>query len=82
MTLTVAGFQIQMIPSCWYIDDQKDKDVAADACYFVNQEAMQNYLSMILTPNPSTIPTTVTAILRCAAKRKSSMEKYGDLCGK
>ena len=42
MTSTLAGFQIQMIPSRWYTDDQKDKDVV-EPCYFVNQEAMQNF---------------------------------------
>jgi hypothetical protein len=39
MTSTVAGFQIQMVPSRWYIDNQKDKDAVAETCCFVNQEA-------------------------------------------
>ena len=38
MISVVAGFQIQMVPSRWYIDDQKDKDIATGT-YFVNQEA-------------------------------------------
>jgi hypothetical protein len=71
----LAGFQIQQIPSRWYIDDQKDKG-AAEKVFFVNQEAAQNFLGMI--PNPSTTPATVTAVLRCAAKKGSSMGKCGD----
>src|SRR5215469_16737064 len=77
MISVVAGFQIQMIPSRWYIDDQKDKDIIAET-HFVNQEAEQNFLGVILAPNPSTVPTTVATILRCAAKRKI---KYGEVWG-
>src|SRR6185369_16487412 len=76
MTSTVAGFQIQMIPSRWYIDDQKDKDTTVETCCFMNQEAMQNFSGIILTPNPSTVPTTVTTVLRRAAKKKA---KYGEV---
>ncbi|PKC12248.1 hypothetical protein RhiirA5_373209 [Rhizophagus irregularis] len=79
MTSQVAGFQIQMIPSRWYIDNQKDKDAAAETCCFVtfvNTEAAQNFLGVVFTPNPSTVPTTVTNALRCAAKKKV---KYGEV---
>src|SRR5437764_14657780 len=78
MISTVAGFQIQMIPSRWYLDDQKDKDVVAETCYFVNKEAMQNFSGMTFSPNPSTVPTAVTSVLRCAAKKKV---KYGEVWG-
>src|SRR3989337_200480 len=70
MILTVAGFQIQMIPSRWYVDNQKDKNTLAEPCHFVNQEATQNFSGMILLSNPSTVPTTVTTVLHCAAKKK------------
>ncbi|GBB93886.1 hypothetical protein RclHR1_22490001 [Rhizophagus clarus] len=70
MASTVAGFQIQMVPSWWYIDNQKDKDVVAEPCYFVNQVAVQNFLGVTLTPNSSTVPVTVTNILCCAARKK------------
>jgi hypothetical protein len=63
MASTVAGFQIQMILLRWYIDNQKDKDAAAELCCFVNKEAAQNLSGVILTPNPSTVPTTVTNAL-------------------
>ncbi|CAB4488668.1 unnamed protein product [Rhizophagus irregularis] len=78
MTSQVAGFQIQMIPSRWYIDNQKDKDAAAETCCFVNTEAAQNFSGVVFTPNPSTVPTTVTNALRCAAKKKV---KYGEVWG-
>jgi hypothetical protein len=78
MTSAVAGFQIQMVPSRWYIDNQKDKDTTAETCCFVNKEAAQNFSGVILTPNPSTVPTTVTNALRCAAKKKA---KYGEVWG-
>jgi len=68
MNSAVAGFQIQMVPSRWYIDNQKDKDAVAETCCFVNKEAAQNFSGVILTPNPSTVPTTVTNTLRCAGK--------------
>ncbi|RHZ84372.1 hypothetical protein Glove_82g6 [Diversispora epigaea] len=58
MISTVAGFQIQMVPSQWYIDNQKDKDVVAETCCFINQEAMQNFSGETLIPNPSTVPIT------------------------
>jgi len=77
MNSAIAGFQIQMIPSRWYIDDQKDNDAIVETC-FVSQEALQNFSGMTLVPNPSTIPTTVTTILRCAARRKI---KYGEVWG-
>src|SRR6185312_615350 len=73
----VAGFQIQMVPSRWYIDGQKDKDIIAKT-HFVNQEAEKNFPGVILAPNPSTVPTTVTTILRYAAKKKI---KYGEVWG-
>ncbi|PKY61944.1 hypothetical protein RhiirA4_524557 [Rhizophagus irregularis] len=78
MTSQVAGFQIQMIPLRWYIDNQKDKDVAAEICCFVNKEVAQNFSGIILIPNPSTVPTTVTNALYCAAKKKV---KYGEVWG-
>lgn len=78
MISTVAGFQIQMIPSRWYNDDQKDNDVVAEVCHFVNQKAMKNFSSITFIPNPLTVPMTVTTILRRAAKKKV---KYGELWG-
>jgi hypothetical protein len=77
MTSTLAGFQIQMIPSRWYMDVQKDKDMVVKT-YFVNQEAARNFSGAILIPNPLTIPMTVSNILRCAAKKKI---KYGEVWG-
>jgi hypothetical protein len=77
MISTVAGFQIQMIPSRWYIDDQKDKGAIAETC-FVSQEVAQNFSGMTFVPNPSTVPTTVTAILRHTAKKRI---KYGKVWG-
>ena len=78
MISTVAGFQIQMIPSRWYIDDQKDKDIIAETCCFVNQEAMRSFSGMALIPNPSTVPATITTVLHYAAKKKI---KYGEVWG-
>src|SRR4051812_23089205 len=78
MTSAVAGFQIQMVPSRWYIDNQKNKDTVAETCCFVNKEAAQNFLGVILTPNPLTVPTTVTNILCCVTKKKV---KYGEVWG-
>src|SRR5436305_6636846 len=63
MTSAVAGFQIQMVPSRWYINNQKNKNTIAETCYFINKEAAQNFLGVTLTPNPSTVPTTVTNVL-------------------
>ena len=77
MTSVIAGFQIQMVPSRWYIDDQKDKDVVAKT-YFVNQEAERNFSDATLVPNSSTIPPSITTVLRCAAKKKA---KYGEVWG-
>ena len=76
MISTFAGFQIQMIPSRWYIDDQKDKGMLEETCCFENKEAAKNFSGMTFVLNPLTIPTTVTPILRCAAKRKV---KYGEV---
>ncbi|RHZ86139.1 hypothetical protein Glove_54g116 [Diversispora epigaea] len=78
MISAVAGFQIQMVPSRWYVDDQKDGNVVAETCCFVNQETIQNFSGMTLIPNPSTVPITVNAVLRCAAKKKV---KYGEVWG-
>ena len=78
MNSAVAGFQIQMVPLRQYINNQKDKNTAAETCYFVNKEAAQNFLGIILTSNPSTVPTTVTNALCCAAKKKA---KYGEVWG-
>ena len=78
MTSAVAGFQIQMVPSRWYTNNQKDKDVASETCCFINQEAAQNFSGIILAPNSLTIPVTVTNILRCTAKKKF---KYGEIWG-
>jgi len=77
MISVVAGFQIQMVPSRWYIDDQKDKDIAAGT-YFVNQEAEQSFSGVTLVPNPLTVPMSVTTVLRRAAKKKA---KYGEVWG-
>lgn len=78
MISMVAGFQIQMIPSRWYVDQKKDEDLTVENCYFVNQEATQNFLGMNFIPNPSTIPMTVNTVLRRAAKKKV---KYGEVWG-
>ena len=64
----VAGFQIKMIPSRWYVDQKKDEDLTVETCYFVNQEATRNFSGMNLIPNPSTVPTTVNTVLCRAAK--------------
>ena len=72
----VAGFQIQMIPSRWYIDQKKDDDLTLETCHFVNQEVTRNFLGMNLIPNPSTVPMTVNTVLRYAAKKKV---KYGEV---
>ena len=69
MNSAIIGFQIQMIPSRWYINDQKDNDTIVETC-FVNQEVLQNFSGIILVLNSSTISTTVTIILRYAARRK------------
>ena len=69
MISAVAGFQIQMIPSRWYVDDQKSKDSGATT-FFVSQEAMQNFSGITLVSNPLTIPTTVTHVLYRAAKKR------------
>ena len=71
----IASFQIQMIPSRWYIDDQKSMDFATKT-YFVSQEAMQNFLGVTLVPNPLTVPIAITDILYCAAKKKI---RYGEV---
>ena len=78
MVSAVAGFQIQMVPSRWYINDHKNKDTAAETLCFVNQEAAQSFSGIIPTPNPSTVPTTITNVLHCAANRKA---KYGEVWG-
>jgi hypothetical protein len=77
MTSTFAGFQIQMIPSRWYIDIQKDKEVVVET-YFISKEAAQNFSGVTLTPNSLTVPTTVTNVLRRAAKKRV---KYGEVWG-
>ena len=77
MISAVAGFQIQMIPSRWYVDDQKSKDAVA-TIFFVSQEATQNFSGVTLVPNPSTVPATVTHVLYRAAKKKM---KYGEVWG-
>jgi len=78
MVSAVAGFQIQMIPLRWYIDDQKDKNIATETCCFINQEAMQNFSGILFTSNPSTVPITITTVLYRAAKKKV---KYGEVWG-
>lgn len=77
MISAVAGFQIQMIPSRWYVDDKKSKDVVSTT-YFVSQEATRNFSGANLVPHPSTVPTTVTHVLYRAAKKKL---KYGEVWG-
>ena len=79
MTSAVAGFQIQMVPSRWYTNNQKDKDVAAETCCFVNTKAAQNFSGVILTLNPSTVPTTITNALRYAAKKKIKYKEVWEL---
>ena len=76
MTSAVAAFQIQMVPSRWYTNNQKDKNAAAESLCFINKEAAQNFLNVILTPNPSTVPMTITNALHCTAKKKF---KYGEI---
>ncbi|CAG8602533.1 130_t:CDS:2, partial [Cetraspora pellucida] len=49
------------------------EEVVAETCYFVSQEAAQNFLGMILSPNSLTVPVSVTAVLRSAAKKKSQI---------
>ena len=78
MTSAVAGFQIQMVPSRWYTNNQKDKNAAAETLCFINQEAAQNFSGIILAPNSLTIPVTVTNILHCTVKKKF---KYGEIWG-
>ena len=77
MISAIAGFQIQMIPLWWYIDDQKSMDFATKT-YFVSQEAMQNFLGVTLVPNPLTVPIAITDILYRAAKKKI---RYGEVWG-
>ncbi|RHZ87422.1 hypothetical protein Glove_35g32 [Diversispora epigaea] len=74
----IAGFHIQMIPSRWYTDAQKDNNIVTEACCFINKESAKNYSNELLTPNPSTIPKSVTHVLRRAAQRKL---KYGEVWG-
>lgn len=73
----VAGFHIQMIPVRWYNDERKDKEIVNDCC-FANQESAKNQPNEILTPNPLTMPKSVTCVLRRAAQRKV---KYGEVWG-
>ncbi|PKY51728.1 hypothetical protein RhiirA4_494472 [Rhizophagus irregularis] len=54
---------------------EKNKDATAETCCFINKEAAQNFSDVILIPNPSTVPTTITNALHCAAKKKV---KYGE----
>ena len=77
MISAVAGFQIQMIPLRWYVDDKKSMDFAAKTC-FISQEAMQNFSGGTLVPNSLTVSTTITGILYHAAKKKV---KYGEVWG-
>ena len=60
---------------CW---SKKNEDLTVEICYFVNQEATQNFSGMNLIPNLSTIPMTVNTFLRRAAKKKV---KYGEVWG-
>src|ERR1051325_4559655 len=57
---------------------KKDEDLTVETCYFVNQEATRNFLGINLIPNLSTVPMTVTTVLRRAAKKKV---KYGEVWG-
>ena len=72
----IAGFHIQMIPSRWYTNEKRDNNVVTEAFCFANQNAAENRLDRIITPNPSTVPKTVTNVLRLAAQRK---QKYGEV---
>ena len=72
----VTRFHIQMIPSRWYTDEHKDNNVVTKPCCFMDQEIAKNHLNEILTPNPSTVPKTVTCVLCHAAQRKL---KYGKM---
>ena len=58
----VTGFHIQMIPVRWYNDERKDKEIVNDCC-FANQESAKNQPNEILTPNPLTMPKSVTCVL-------------------
>ncbi|CAB4409209.1 unnamed protein product [Rhizophagus irregularis] len=71
----LQDFKSKMVPSGWYINNQKNKDATAETCCFINKEAAQNFSDVILIPNPSTVPTTITNALHCAAKKKV---KYGE----
>ncbi len=35
---SIAGFQIQMIPLQWYIDNQKNENITVKTCCFINQK--------------------------------------------
>ncbi|RHZ74162.1 hypothetical protein Glove_227g37 [Diversispora epigaea] len=70
----IAGFHIQIIPSQWYIDIQKDNNVVTKVCCFINKEFAKNHSNEILILNPSTIPKSVTHVLYHAAQQKL---KYG-----
>jgi broad-specificity NMP kinase len=74
----IAGFHIQMIPSRWYTNEKRDNNVVTEAFCFANQNAAENCPDRIITPNPSTVPKTVTNVLRLAAQRK---QKYGEVWG-
>ncbi|RHZ55115.1 hypothetical protein Glove_420g99 [Diversispora epigaea] len=61
-----------------FIEDLYDAKQIRLKLIIAEIEAMQNFSSMMLIPNPSTIPITVTTVLRSAAKKKV---KYGELWG-
>ena len=63
-----------MIPSRWYTNEKRDNNVVTEAFCFANQNAAENRPDRIITPNPSTVPKTVTNVLHLAAQRK---QKYG-----
>ncbi|RHZ65114.1 hypothetical protein Glove_319g97 [Diversispora epigaea] len=55
-----------------------DNNIVTEACCFINKESAKNYSNELLTPNPSTIPKSVTHVLRLATQRKL---KYGEVWG-
>jgi hypothetical protein len=80
MTISIfAGFQIQMIPSRWYIDDKKNKGMLEETCCFVNKEAMQNFSDMTFVSDPLTVSTTVTLNLHYTVKKKVKYGKVWEL---
>lgn len=68
-----------MIPSRWFTDEQKENDPSIESLYFTNMESEnRSNGELALVSNTSTIPKTVSPILRHAAQKKL---KYGEVWG-